>query len=143
MSNVKNFNINRVSLIFGGIPLDSGFGSDTVFSFESEDMYDDAVGADGEVIRWATNDRRFTLKVSLMQSSDKNALLSALVALGALSSNGDDVAALLLKDNNGSTVIASGKTWLKGLPGVDFGKSAKEREWTFRGVWDAIVVGGN
>ena len=145
MSDVKNYNINRVSMILGGVALDSGFGEDDVFAFKPEGpAYGDKAGADGEVTRFATNERRFTLTITLMQSSDKNALLSGLVNLGLLSSNGSDVASILLKDNNGTTAIAAGKAWLTGFPELTLGKEVKPVQWTVRGVWELpLVIGGN
>ncbi len=144
MPDVKTYNVNRVSVIFGGIALDSGFGENDVFTFVPKGpAYGSKTGADGEVCRFATNERGFNLKVKLMQSSDKNGLLSTLFMTGLMANNGSDVAALLLKDNNGSTVIASAKAWLTQPPEIVIGKEVQEREWDIEGVWDAVIVGGN
>jgi hypothetical protein len=144
MSDVKVYNISRLSLILGGIPLDSGFAEDDVFTFTPEGpAYGDKKGADGEVTRYATNEKRFTLKIKLMQSSDGNAKLSALLTLGLLAANGSDVVALYFKDNQGTTLVAAGKCWLTGFPEMVFGGEVKEREWEGRGVSDVMFCGGN
>jgi hypothetical protein len=145
MPETKVYNINRVSIILGGVPLDSGFGEDDVAEIEWEGpLYGDKSGADGEVCRFATNERRFTCKLHLMQNSAQNAVLSAFVIAGLLANDGSDVGAFMLKDNNGASVIAAGKCWVQGYPdGSSWGKEPKERVWPLRGVWDAVVVGGN
>jgi len=140
----KTYNVAQVSLVFGGIPLDSGFGKDTVFVIEPEgELWGDVKGADGEVCRYATNEKRFTLTVKLLQSSEKNAVLSALVLAGQLAGNGSDVGSVLLKDQNGTSTLAAGTCWIAGLPTQEFGVETGEREWKIRGVWDLVVVGGN
>jgi len=106
-------------------------------------LYGDKAGADGEVCRYATNERRATLELHLMQSSDQNAKLSAMVAAGLLLNNGSDVGPLNIKDNNGVTDILAGSAWVEGFPEWKASKEVQEIVWKIRMVWDVCLIGGN
>lgn len=140
----KTYDPNEVSLIVGAIPI-SGYadGSFIECSKESPD-FNDVVGADGEVARSKSNDPRWTLTITLLQTSQSNAVLSALRASDLLAGNGAGVVPVLIKDNQGTTLMAFANAWIMNPPDVTFDREATERAWELRCIEAApVVIGGN
>jgi len=130
---MKNYDASEVSLIVGAIEIDSGRAKGPFVRVEMEsDDFDDDVGADGEVVRWKTHDRRATVTVTLMASSASNQALSALSNLDRLTPNGAGVVPFLLEDRNGDTVLESLECWVKKQPPVEYGAEPGTREWVLR-----------
>jgi len=130
---MKPYDSNQVSLIIGPINVDSGRAKGPFVRVENvSDDFGDDVGADGEVVRFKTNDDRATVTVILMQSSATNQAFSALRNADKLAPNGAGVVPFMLKDNNSDTMLLEGKDcWIKKAPNVERGAEPGTVEWTF------------
>ena len=106
----------------------TGFGDEIVSVKRNEMLFTTVVGADGEVTRVKNSNKTGEVKITVKQTSAANALLGAIVEKDEIT--GDQVGALMIKDNNGHTMW-SGEGWLAGWPeAVDRGKDAKDQIWT-------------
>jgi hypothetical protein len=133
---VTTYSADLTTLVVAGLTIDSGYADGEFVSVEPvSDDYSDKVGADGEVARAKTNDRRTTVKVKLLQGSLGNTLLSQLraLALDPNNANGADVGTFLLKDRSSGVQLAHGdKCWIMKPPTVNLARETSEREWTLR-----------
>lgn len=138
------FDINGCDCVFAGIPL-----KDALVSVEitpEGPAYADDIGADGSVCRYATNERRATANVILKGHSDEHAKLSALHAADVSATSGLGVAPFLFKDNLGSTIVATDKAWIMGMPAKTFAAAPGDVTWAIRLVLSSPlnwVIGGN
>jgi hypothetical protein len=107
----------------------SGFADGTFVSVARDaDSWAKHVGADGEVSRAKSNNRTGTLKLTLAQTSNSNAILSGLVAADELT--GDGVVPILIKDGSGTSLYFAGEGWVKKPADAEFGNEIGNREWT-------------
>ncbi len=119
----------------------TGFGPDTFLTVEREsDAFSDEVGADGEVARARSRDRRGTVTLTLLQSSLSNDVLSAAAAADELGGLG--VGPLLIKDLTGATLVAAESAWVRKIANVEYGKEITAREWMIRCADMTVLVGG-
>lgn len=140
----KVYDAKQVSLIVANAPIQSGFNEGEFCTVEMlSPAFEDQVGTDGEVTRTATNDRRATVKVKLMQTSDGNAILSALLTLDQNTPGGAGVGTFLLRDRQGTSLYAASKCWVVQAPASTFDKVATVREWEIRCADMVPFVGGN
>lgn len=142
-----NFHVydpNEVTVTVCGIPISGGYADDTFVEVDQDtDDFTDVAGVDGDVTRSKTNDHRATITITLMQSSEANALLSALSNIDKKASNGAGVGPLLIKDNQGTTLFAGEKSWIAKAPTASFGKQAGPRAWKIRCADLQRFDGGN
>lgn len=144
----KRFSVydsKEVSCIVGAIPIEDGRADPFVEVSQVGPAYEDEIGPDGSVVRYATGERRYDVTVNLMGSSEENAKLSALHAADVNATNGAGVGAFLLKDSNGSTLLAGAQCWITQTPGASKGRGPGEVSWNIRVIADAtsMIVGGN
>ena len=138
---VKTFDPAKLQIIVAGIPI-QGLAPDTFCSVErSNQSFNVSVGADGESARAKTNDKSGTVTITLIQSSASNDLLSALCVTDELS--GDGVGPLLIKDLNGTTLIAAESCWIQKPASAEFGQEISTREWVIETGELNMFIGGS
>ncbi len=128
---MKEYDPDQLDIIFSLVPL-SGFGPDTMIEL-SEDgpRFTTVVGVDGDVTRTKVRGVLGKIKVSLMQSSQSNAVLSGIHALDTKTPGGAGVGPFLFRDRNGVSVFAAEKCWIDGMPTAGKGKAAGTNVWSF------------
>lgn len=140
----KVYDADQVVMVFMGLPISSGYADGEFLTIEQEAQdFDSKVGTDGEVTRSKTNNRHAIIKVKLMQSSDGNALLSALNNLDVATSGGAGVGPMLIKDLQGTALFSASKCWIAKPPDVSFDRTATSREWTLECSNLVRLDGGN
>lgn len=138
------YDFDQVSCVMAGLPIEGGYAEDS--GIEIEPMSPDfntVVGADGDVTRSKTNDRRATVRITLMQTSESNALLSTLNNIDKNAPNGAGVGPMLIKDNQGTSLYAGEKSWIAKPPTVAFTKKGEARVWEFEVAHLNRFDGGN
>jgi len=138
------YEINGCECNFALIPLKNGLVS--VEITPEGPAYGDDMGADGAVCRYGTNECRATANIIMKGFSLENAKLSAVCGLDRGSFNGAGVAPFLFKDGNGSSLYATDKAWIMGMPAKTFGDKPGDVTWAIRLVMSSPlgwVVGGN
>ena len=123
----------------------SGFSDDVVTIERAEDQVADTVGADGEVMRTLTNDRRGIIAISLLQTSSSNLVLSVLA--NADEQTGGSVFPVLVQDNRSGSppteFHAAAEAWIQKQPQAVYNKSTSPRVWIIRCADLRMVVGGH
>jgi hypothetical protein len=141
---MKTYDADRVTISIAGILINSGFADGEFARIEQEsDDFSDVVGTDGEVTRSKTLDRRATITVLLLQSSDGNARLSALSNIDRNNPNGAGIGALMIRDRQGSAMYSAEHCWISKPPNASFDRAATSREWTIRVAKLERFDGGN
>ncbi len=131
MSGAKVYDADQVTLVFMGIPIDSGFNDGEFCTIEqSAQDFDVVVGTDGEVTRSKTGNRHAVIKVKLLQTSSGNGALSALNNLDVLTPGGAGIGPMLIRDRQGTSLYTASKSWIAKPPDVAFDRTATAREWT-------------
>jgi hypothetical protein len=143
MAATKTQDADQISISYGGADI-HGFAPDSVIEIEQESNdFEDEVGADGEVSRSKTNDRRATIRIYLMATSDSNDLLSAISNADRKAPNGAGIAPLYVRDRSGRAVYSAAECWVRKPPQVSFKRSAQERVWELRCANLERFDGGN
>lgn len=138
----RTYDPSRVNVTVGAATL-SGFAADTFISIEEVgDGVTSVVGADGEVARAMSSDRRCRVKITLQQTSAGNDVLSALLQADRLSGGGS-LFPIAVADLRGRTVFTSSEAWVVKYPTAEFGAEVGSREWTIETGNSAFFVGGN
>ena len=138
---VYTYDPTKVICIIGGVPM-SGFADGSMVTVEREaDAYSKIVGADGETTRVKSANRSGMITISLLQTSASNDILSGFALLDEAANAG--VVPMLIKDNSGRSIFASGSGWVKKVPSSAFGKDAGDREWVLDCADLNIFTGGN
>jgi hypothetical protein len=141
---MKIYDADQISIMIAGIPITSGFADGEFITIEPEaEDFTDVVGTDGEVTRSKTNDRRATLTLKLMQTSEANALLSALNETDKNTPGGAGVGALLIRDRQGLSLYQAAECWIQKGPNITFDREATAREWIIRCAKLVPFTGGN
>lgn len=119
---VKSYDPGRVSLILFGQRM-SGFADGSMIEVSRTTAARSSVaGADGEVCVVESRDDRATVKVTLLQSSVSNAILSAAEAAKTK-------AAFLVKDLDGASLCEAPNAWVTKPADFKRGKELAEVEW--------------
>jgi hypothetical protein len=146
MSNVVGvYNSNSVALMVAAIPILDGRADPFVKITKEKAFFKTIQGIDGHVCRCKLNGRLYSVEVNLLGSSRENVLLSALAALDSNTEGGAGIGAFLLKDLQGSSIMAAGTCWLEKPPDYELGETPSESlTWTFAVVSDPMkmIIGG-
>lgn len=142
---LKVYSADEVTLSIFGQLIDSGFAEGEFVSVEMQAQdFTSKVGADGQVARSKTNDRRATMKVKLMQTSLGNNILSAQRALDIGGTNGAGVGLFEIRDRSSGVLLAHApKSWIAKAPAVSRGREVGEYEWTLEAAHMTLDVSGN
>jgi hypothetical protein len=142
-SAVRTYNSDKVVVTVGGVPLE-GLADGTFVEIEPmTDSVTSQAGADGEVARAISTDRRHSVKITLQQTSQSNTVLSGLFELDQ-ASQGGFMAPILVQDLSGVTNFTAAQAWIKRPPTIGFSKGVETRVWTFEtGRPSVYLVGGN
>lgn len=144
MSGLKIYDADQVSFVFAGIGIDSGWADGEFCRVEqTTPNFTSKAGTDGEVTRSKTNDRRAKITLILMQSSDGNAVLSAIANIDKAGPNGAGVGPILIRDRQGTSIYTAAKAWIAEEPKVSFSREAEAREWTLECADLKRLDGGN
>jgi len=138
---MKTINAKEVSIIIGAHAA-SGFAAGSFVTIaKDEPAYSKKVGTDGKVTRAKSNNDAGTVVIRLDQASATNDFLSGLALLDRASDTG--VVPILIRDANGTTLIAAESAWVQKVPDSEFSDESLDREWVLDcGPMD-MFVGGN
>lgn len=144
---MKSYSVLDVVQTLSGVGLDAdagGFGeSDFVKFAPLGPLFEDKIGADGEVTRYPTNENRCDVTITVMSTSDMNDRLSALLLTDISTENGAGAGAYLCKSKHGRTVVAAERAWIIGWPDdVSLGKEPGPVTWKLRLANAKMFFGG-
>jgi hypothetical protein len=143
---LKTYNLAMVKILLGGVPMD-GFGESDALSFEANsDLFESAVGADGEVTRSATNDRSGVITLTLMSTSKANDWLNTWLSKSKtveLTLGAGDKFEIYVKDLNSLDTLIAADAYIQKEPTSTYGRNAAEREWTIYAANVSTIFGGS
>ena len=120
----------------------SGFADgEFVMAAMNNDQVSLVVGADGEGARAMSADNSGTVKLTLLQTSLGNDILSEALRADRLSNI--NVGPLLIVDTSGRTLVMAAEAWVKKFADVSLDKDVKAREWTIESADLQMTVAGN
>lgn len=140
---MRNFDPNNVVITFASLPI-QGFADGSFIVIEPvSDAFNWVVGADGETARSKSMDKRRIARVTLLQTSDSNDVLSEIHRLDVEAANGAGIAAFTVTDLSGRTQCIEPQAFILRAPNVELGKEIGPREWVFGLPDPKWNVGGN
>lgn len=146
MSRLAIYESEIVSVIFGFVEVKDG-RADPFFTISANGpaYTEEGPGADGHITRNATNNDLYEITLGLKGSSEEHAKLSAIHIADRLAKNGAGVAPLMCKDGGGSTLIATDRAWIVGMPEQSFGVNKPDVSWTLMAIIGpgGFILGGN
>lgn len=137
---VETYNPKDIDIIVGGFIM-SGFSDDKVKVNRDEDAWKDEAGADGEVVRYATNDKRGQIEITLQQTSSANLILSTLQKADELSGAG--AIPVIVKDSRGKDLHVAPTAWIVKIPEASYSKGVQVRTWVIRTDHLQSFLGGS
>jgi hypothetical protein len=140
---LKTYDPNQVAVVFAGVPI-KGYADGTFITVtHTSTVFETVAGADGEVVRTKVGDQRAQVTLSLLQSSDSNDVLSALLILDENAPNGAGVGIFSMTDLSGRSLVVGAESWIVGWPEQTFDKTATQRDWVIEIANSQPLVGGN
>lgn len=137
----KTYDPKEFSVIVGG-HIVGGYDDGTfIKASRNNDAWSVKVGADGEGARAKSNDKSGTLEITLLQTSASNDVLSGFALADELNNGGQ--VPVLIKDSNGTTVVAAETAWIKKMADVEGSKEVGNRVWILETDSLTMLVGGN
>lgn len=138
---VKTYNPSDVIAIIAGVEV-TGYADGTFITCGRDNpSFTNGTGSSGEGWRAKSNDKSGTCTMTLLQTSESNDALTALVTLDEVS--GDGVGPFLLKDNSGRTLYEAETAWLEKPADSEFAREVTNREWVIKTDNLNVFVGGN
>ena len=139
MNQVDSIDPKDVTVIVAG-KIISGFAQDMISIERESNQVEDEVGADGDVARRGTNDRRGTITITLLQTSRSNLFLSTLAVADELS--GRSVYPVVIKDQRGNDLHVAATAWIRKMPRSSYRAGVESRAWEIRTNYLNMFVGG-
>lgn len=140
---MSNYGLDNIKAAHLGVPL-SGYGQGGALSIEKKEAdYDVQAGVGGDAVFWKKGARIYEIKVTILQTSIVNALLSAIRIADVASGNGQGIGPFIVKDLFGSSLFVAGQARIMGPPKTEFSNEPKDREWLIVAIDGENFVGGN
>ena len=131
-----------VLIIVGGFMKISGY-LDGSFLEMTKDIqpYRSRRTPDGTTARLYVNDKNYSVKFSLAQSSESNDVLTKIQQLDEITQRG--YFPLLIKDLRGGSLFFSPAAWIEGIPTQVFSTNLEGRTWEIKATNVLNTIGGN
>lgn len=144
MATLTIFDLDQVSPVLIGVPVDGGYGEGEVIQIEYDETdFTVKKGADGNVVRSKTYNKLSKVTLTLMQTSSFNAIFSAIRLSDVKGKNGAGVGPVMIRDRGGASLYFASKAWIEGPPKATFGREASHRDWVFVCADMESFEGGN
>lgn len=139
MNRMDTVDPKEVTVIVAGNII-TGFGQDMIRVAREANAIEDEIGADGDVARRVTNDRRGTITITLLQTSRSNLFLSGLALADELS--GNTTFPVAIKDQRGADKHIAASAWIRKMPETSYRAGIEMRVWEIRTNYLNMFVGG-
>ena len=136
---VDTIDPKEVTVMVNGNVLE-GFAADKILVSRGNNQVEDEVGADGDVARRITNDKRGSFTITLLQTSRSNAILSALAI--ADEATGNTLFPVVIKNQRGLDVHRGAVSWVQKIPDAADGAAINTRAWVIRTNNMNMFLGG-
>lgn len=138
---LRTYNADLISCVIGGRPI-TGFAKDSSIQVErTSEQFTKRTGLKGNTTRSKNPDKSGTITLTLEQTSSDNDYLTGKHELD--DKYGTGVFSVMIKDDNGTTLVDAPEAWVSKLAKVDLAVEAGERVWTIDVSDLSVFVGGN
>ena len=137
---LKTYDPKKVSVIIGGHIVTGYADGAFVTAARNNDTWTRVGGADGEQTRAKSNDKSGRITITLMQSSNSNAVLQGFMTADETANSG--LIPALIKDVNGTDICSAELGWLVKPADRGFAKENSNREWIYETSELQFVGGG-
>lgn len=129
-------------VLVNGVPIVGFADSDTAIEVNPvEDDFSEAVGLDGMVAVSQGTNTLVEVVLRLLQVSPSNDYLSGLRNAGRIA--GRPIVAITVQNLLARDLLVAPQAWFTKRPGIALGRTAQEREWTFRAIPSVWNAGGS
>lgn len=141
MSETRTWNLKEVKAVIGVFTLETAGDDDFISVTRDQDFFKDGVDCNGKVYRYACNDPRGTITITLHASSQENGILSLMFYIDALTMSG--IFPVIIMDMGGRDVHVAALCWFVKLPDRNYTKKSGELKWVIRCAdIDSFLGGG-
>jgi hypothetical protein len=138
----KTYDPGLINVSVGPFPIVGGFAPGTfVKATRRTESFKDDVGAQGDVVRIRSHDKRGDIEFTLLRTASANDYFSGLIA--AAEQFGGGIVPITITDNNGTTRVFGSECWLTKPADVEEGVDAQHRVWKFAVAQFETFAGGN
>lgn len=131
-----------ILIIVGGVIKISGYLNGSFLEMTKDiQPYRSRRTPDGTTARLYVNDKNYSVKFTLAQSSESNDLLTKIQQLDEITQMG--YFPLLIKDLRGGSLFFSPAAWIEGIPSQTFSTGVEGRTWEIRATNVLNTIGGN
>ena len=128
---LASYSPKDVNVSFNGIAL-TGFAPDSFIRIRrNSDVVMETVGAQGELSLTKNADKTGEIEIELMQTSESNIALSALLFSMEFISDLIPVGEIVITDPSGSNLTLAHNAYIKAAPEIDLGNDQNTRVWKF------------
>ena len=128
---LTSYSPKDVNVSFNGIAL-TGFAPDSFIRIRrNSEVVMETVGAQGELSLTKNADKTGEVEVELMQTSESNIALSALLFTTEFVSDLIPVGEIVITDPSGSNLTLAHNAYIKAAPEIDLGNDQNTRVWKF------------
>ena len=140
MSHTRTFNLKDFKCVVAVYPLETSGFDGFVKVTRDQPFFQDGVDCNGNVYRWANNDPRGTIEITLTATSGENAYLSLLYYIDCLTLSG--IFPVVLMDLSSHDVHVASLCWITKIPDRVYAKSSGEAVWVIRAASVDSFLGG-
>ena len=124
---VKTYDCKKVLMAFGNHAV-TGWADDSFITISSSgDGFTKKTGCDGEVVRSVSPDKTYSIKLSLLQTSESNTWMQNRYNMDR--ETGEGMFPVLIKDLMGGLLFSAEQAWVVKPADRGYGKEAGNREW--------------
>jgi hypothetical protein len=125
----KIYNPDEITITLDGTLLEGFADGEFVTIEETSPRITSVSGSDGEVAVSKHMDRRATITVKLLATSDSNDKLDELMAMNEAGPGLPGIKPVFIRDRQGRSIHEADHAWVMEAPAVAFDRSAGSREW--------------
>lgn len=131
-----------VIVVLGGIVHLSGYVEGTFLEISKDiQPYRSRRTPDGTTARLYINDKNYTIKFTLAQSSESNDLLTKIQQIDEITQMG--YFSVLIKDMRGSSLFFTPTAWIQEIPAQSFSTNIEGRMWEVKATDCLNTIGSN
>ena len=128
---LNSYSPRNVNVSFQGIAI-TGFAPESFIRISrNTEILKETVGSAGNLALTHNADKTGTIEIELMQTSESNIALSALLFAFEFSTDIIPVGQIIIQDPSGSNLTLANNAYLKVAPDVELGADQNSRTWTF------------
>lgn len=139
------YNVEDVILDLGGIVIEDQLPEGAFWKMSPPELFSHMRGIGRSMARYLVGDAGCACELTLLNTSEHNQQLAALVVSDFQIGGGAGIFPAILKDNSGATLKVTDKCWVTKMPEWEVGEAVREVTWNLMWKYDPSlnIPGGN